>query len=322
MIIIKPDEIANICAIYHVLKVKKLLLSDLSSYITSSLSIDSFSNSSIILREAFNLGILELKDEYCWITSIGSKLTNYHSNLMPIISESTKEYMLKNIYLKLDNNKYQVDRYFSKFYPDTEYNTFVCKRNEFASSVDIKHTLIFQRLGLIYYRDDKILINPIYIGFINDLLLKIRKIKNKDFIESPYKTIIGDIAEEIALVYEKHRLIDSGHPELANLVQIISKIDYSAGYDIISFLGRGKDFINPIYIEVKGTEKNYVFFYWTKNEQTVATMKKENYYLYIYTNVDRDRNQAKGPIIICDPINYLDKTGYIIEPQDLIVKEK
>ncbi len=322
MKIIKPDELANVCTLFYTLNVKKILLPELSSLVTSSLSIDSFYNSSEIIQEAIELGLLELRNKYYYITSLGFKLAKLHSNMRPFISDSAKDYMLKNIYLNREINESNVDKFISKFYPDTEYNTFICERGKFTSSSDIKNTLIFQSLGLIDYKDDKVFINSEYIGLINNFLLLIRNKNNKEFIESPLKKIIGEITETIAYEYEKQRLINSGHPELANLVQKISNIDYSAGYDINSFLGTGQNFIKPIFIEVKGTEKDYVFFYWTKNEQSVSIKKKDDYYLYIYTNVDIKLRQAIGPKIICDPINCLHKTGYIIEAQDLIVKEK
>ncbi len=320
--IIKPDEIANTCTIFHVLKVNKILLSDLSSLITNSLSIDSFFNSSKILKEAVDLGLIEIKNKYYHITNIGKKLAKMHSYLKPTITDSVKEYMLKYIYLNLEISNLNINEFIIKFYPDTEYNSFICNKNQFTSSTDIKCLLILHRVGFIYYKDDKVIIRNDYIGLLNNLLLSIRKISNNVIVESPINKLIGDITEDIAYEYEKQRLIDSGHPELSNLVQIISKIDFSAGYDITSFLGSGQDYINPIFIEVKGTEKDYIYFYWSKNEQSVATIKNDNYYLYIYTNVDVMRKQAVGPKIISNPIKRLSEIGYIIEPQDLLVKEK
>ena len=85
---------------------------------------------------------------------------------------------------------------------------------------------------------------------------------------------------------EKNRLSDLGLKEFCPLIQQISLVDKSAGYDLASFRGTGKHPENRIYIEVKGTKRNYVDFIWTRNEKLVAGQLKKKYWLYVYTNVD------------------------------------
>ena len=64
------------------------------------------------------------------------------------------------------------------------------------------------------------------------------------------------------------------------LVQQISKIDKSAGYDIASFRGVGKNPDSKILIEVKGTRESNLRFIWSYNERRVAAAEKHRYWIW------------------------------------------
>ena len=64
----------------------------------------------------------------------------------------------------------------------------------------------------------------------------------------------GDQAEDAVMVYERDRLNNLGHPELAEKIEQISKINEAAGYDIKSFDTLNSGEIIEKHIEVKSAK--------------------------------------------------------------------
>jgi hypothetical protein len=133
------------------------------------------------------------------------------------------------------------------------------------------------------------------------------------------KDEVGEFAEYRALQYEITRLKSQGYPDLALLVQRVSEIDRSAGYDVVSRKGTGKQPEQPIYIEVKGTRKSEVSFIWTRNERSVASQKRKDYWIYVFTNVDMSKRSCDGPVRINDPWRRLSDLAYKVEALDVYV---
>ena len=105
----------------------------------------------------------------------------------------------------------------------------------------------------------------------------------------------GDDAEKFVLKYEQMRLKD--HPQ-KHKIKIVSKIDISAGYDIISF-NSSTSLTPDRLIEVKSCSKDSGF-YWSKNEVETAKLKGKYYFLYLIDRnlIDKDNYT---PIIIPNP---------------------
>ena len=105
----------------------------------------------------------------------------------------------------------------------------------------------------------------------------------------------GAEAERFVLDYERKRL--EGHGQIEK-VRIISHIEVSAGYDIISFDSIHSKEIDR-HIEVK-SYSGHMGFYWSKNEVRTAKEKRGSYFLYL---VDRNKNESLdyAPIILQDP---------------------
>ena len=94
------------------------------------------------------------------------------------------------------------------------------------------------------------------------------------------KKKIGKHAEVLVCAYEKDKLINLGHPELADKVHIVS--DDGLGYDVKSYLETGE----PLHIEVKGTTLGkFAPFYISSNELRLAH-NLENYRLYRVYNLN------------------------------------
>ncbi len=111
------------------------------------------------------------------------------------------------------------------------------------------------------------------------------------------KEDLGQQAELFVAAFEKARLYN--HP-LESYIRIISGIDVSAGYDVISFNSTESQEYDR-FIEVKSYAGN-LCFYWSRNEVNCARAKGDSYFLYL---VDRDRMGEAGyePVAIRDPYN-------------------
>lgn len=124
----------------------------------------------------------------------------------------------------------------------------------------------------------------------------------------------GALAEAYVFNFEKARLSSSG---LATKIQIISDIDVTAGYDIVSF-----ENITSVqydrFIEVK-SYCGKPHFYWSKNEISTAELYGERYYLYL---VDAEAINHSGylPTIIKNPAKTVLETGnWLIQANSYLV---
>ena len=90
--------------------------------------------------------------------------------------------------------------------------------------------------------------------------------------------LLGDAGEEMALNYEKRFLRSIERPDLSENVRWVSKIDGDgAGYDILSFDGRGE----KKFIEVKTTVgSNTTPFFISRNEYDFSKRETERFCLF------------------------------------------
>ncbi len=135
------------------------------------------------------------------------------------------------------------------------------------------------------------------------------------------RQLVGDIGEELALEYEKKRLKRNGYKYLLSLVEHISPIDNTAGYDIRSCAGIGKKPEERIYIEVKNTVENSFQFIWSFNEQKVGQKLGNSYWIYCFRSAIVTDRTAKGPLRIKNPIECVSPPDYVIEKRDIFVKK-
>jgi hypothetical protein len=92
----------------------------------------------------------------------------------------------------------------------------------------------------------------------------------------------GTIGEQIAIGYERWRLIHAGKDSLADKIEWISEFDDGAGFDILSKNDNGSD----RYIEVKSTKlskETPIFF--SNGEFEFARQHTANYHLYRVFNL-------------------------------------
>lgn len=102
---------------------------------------------------------------------------------------------------------------------------------------------------------------------------------------------IGDLGEEIVVHTEKERLTRDGRPDLAALVEHVSRTRGDGlGYDVKSFERTGKDRC----IEVKTTTGGMASpLNITRNELEYSRTNKSTYYLYRLFNLDFEKSTAE-----------------------------
>ena len=187
--------------------------------------------------------------------------------VLELIDENYNEYKDKNINLKVYKCKYV-----SGEINDTEHQSLAWTKPEAMESLD-------------WAEADK----PIVETYLDSLPRSINGHINFDYFEAEAvkpsdkettkavqdyekaqkaKQKSGDLAEEAVMRYERDKLNNLGHPELAELVRQESKYNSAAGYDIKSYDIKDDGSFVEIHIEVKSAKKTakYVEFFISENE--------------------------------------------------------
>lgn len=155
--------------------------------------------------------------------------------------------------------------------------------------------------------------------YTNIIRIRIKKQKKKFSLEQLKKRLeenelAGELAEQFVLNFERKRLPD----DMKNEVRIISSIDVSAGYDIVSYETSSSMEIDR-FIEVKAVDREMGFF-WSENEYEVAKLKGTRYYLYL-VDLENIREENYEPMMICDPVNSIMKSDdWLVETQTYHVR--
>ena len=229
--------------------------------------------------------------------------------------------MVDAIYLNPHASRANCAALLTAFRPDAEANTFVYDREPDETAETQRWLMILSRVGVIQPIGTKVLVHRKYLARVNEILAELRgcamEPPTQDWAE---RRDVGDVAEELAIEYEKRRFQAEGFQDLIPLLRHISPIDQSAGYDVMSCRCTGRNPESPIHIEVKGTRNTQVRFIWTRNERRVAESKRADYWIYSFTEVDVERRVATGPHRIRDPIRRLRLPTYNVEPVDLQVE--
>ena len=108
-------------------------------------------------------------------------------------------------------------------------------------------------------------------------------------------------SEEYVVQFEKTRLIEEGHPDLAHLVKRVSIANARSPYDVLSY---NLD-ASPKYIEVKSSVSNKIIFYWTESERRFAIVNGQSYSIYFVPRCQDLPNLRAPLIIIPDPVKLL-----------------
>ncbi len=316
---VAPEDLANLCAIFKLLKVNKLNQDAFKRIVLKSLRLNSTTSYEKIIEVGLGLGVIALiGDELC-ITKIGSELGKAQKNCQHSLTNKAKLNFIKRIYLNFDGRNIQCSEFLSNFVPDAPSGTFILHRTADEQPNHVNWIKCLERVGFLTSGRYIVSIREKYLPLFNQFLKIRRGIFNKK--EDSFRKSIGNIAEELALRYEEKRLEDNKHSELAPLIQRISIIDDSAGYDISSYRGTGAQPASTIYIEVKGTTSGNVQFFWSQNERKIADRLKSEYWIYCYTNIDLKKRTGVGPLRVQYPIKKVCRPKYSVEPVDVFVQK-
>ena len=202
--------------------------------------------------------------------------------------------MIRIIYSNAVDNILSLDKKY-----DENRNLFYISRNK----VELRYS------GLIMLLNDlsfiQVIANRIFI-FDEDLAKELSEKQDKTSARRTISLIelenelalrkeYGEIGERKAFEYETKLLAERG---IAKAPKMISDIDVSAGYDLVSYLSSDSISYDK-YIEVKSCQNKEQAFYLSRNELRIAKEKGESYYLYLYI---RETDEI---IIINDPYNRI-----------------
>lgn len=128
--------------------------------------------------------------------------------------------------------------------------------------------------------------------------IKKRKIGIEEFQQvMEQQQIYGEEAERFVLNFEFSRL--NKQKEIAWVAEYI----VNEGYDIASYNNESDELPNR-FIEVKSYDGEVPYFFWTRNEYSVAKRKKDEYWLYL-VNRSLMNNIDYTPILLQNPYEIL-----------------
>lgn len=320
---VRPIELANVCAVFVCLRTAEVAAVELRHHVQDSMLMSSYSDADDIIGEAVKAGLLALRAGGYRPTNIGWQLAKMHDRPRLGMGHSARKCFLKNVFLNPHADVWCCGHFLLRFRVDPILETFAYDRTGTETGQETSWLMRLSDVGLIRVDGDRAMILPEYLGIVNEFLDRIRNPSASPRVDSDVdRNEIGELAERFALVYERNRLDCNALSYLAPLVAQVSKVDRSAGYDILSFRGTRTDPETNIFIEVKGTRSSDIRFIWSPNERRVAEQATERYWIYVYTNVDLEEQRADGPVTIQNPFNSLAELGYSVTPLDVWVTKQ
>jgi hypothetical protein len=257
-----------------------------------------------------NAKILKLKKDNFEFTKLGEEiLENYKGDYL---NKKQEELFIEECFLSGNLSKKvlpllaEFNEEDSKFwFPITEI-VGVCKNPEILP--------MLYEIKLLEKKEPKVFINEKFTNKIQKLTVGRPKqeISQKQ-IDDSLKIMkkIGNLGEEIALEYERERLVKLDCEKEAQNVERISEEVANAGYDIRSFSGKSDDLIHDRFIEVKSSTDSEFSIHWSHNEMEVAKKYPDNYWIYFIPKIDLLNQTSDEPILIQNPIkNVLENGDY------------
>lgn len=128
--------------------------------------------------------------------------------------------------------------------------------------------------------------------------IKQRKIGIEEFRKSmEQQQIYGEEAEKYVLEFEFNRLNKKKE------IDWVAEYIVNEGYDLASYNQESDEFPNR-FIEVKSYDGRTPYFFWSKNEYSVAKLKKQEYWLYLINRSEMNKAEYL-PIMIQNPFEAI-----------------
>jgi len=255
-------------------------------------------------------GILKLKKDNFEFTKLGEEiLENYEGDYL---NKKQEELFIEECFLNGNLSKIvlpllaEFNEKDSKFWFPKNEIVDVCKNPEILP--------MLYEIKLLEKKETKIFINQKFTNKIQKLTVGLpkRDISQKTIDDSlRIMKKIGNLGEEIALEYERERLVKLDCEKEAQNVERISEESANAGFDIRSFNGKSDDPIHDRFIEVKSSTDSEFSIHWSYNEMEVAKKYPDNYWIYFIPKIDLLNQTSDEPILIQNPIkNVLENGDY------------
>lgn len=267
-------------------------------------------------HKIFARHLLKYCEAFGWIKN--ENLITLELTLKDVIQDSSKlnEYLIKDTVLNLFEANILNPEMF--FYDVAKRRTIFRNERFSLKYSSIRNMLISQGFFEVE-RSERITI--FYVAYEYERMLsKYIRGKKKDISleqlqrQLEKNTLAGEKAEKFVLKYEQRRL---GKP-ISERVKIISDLDVSAGYDIVSFESNKSKEYNRL-IEVKAVTKDIGFF-WSSNEYETAKLEGEKYYLYL-VDLSQIEKEDYSPFIICNPaVTVMQSDKWLIETESFHIR--
>jgi hypothetical protein len=145
--------------------------------------------------------------------------------------------------------------------------------------------------------------------------IKKRKLSIEDFREAMVQQqIYGEEAEKFVLNFEFTRLNEQKE------IDWVAEYIVNEGFDIASYNHELDEFPNR-FIEVKSYDGTIPYFFWSRNEYSVAKLKKDDYWLYLVNRSEMNKAEYI-PIMIQNPYEEIHSNDENWDKQIEIYKVK
>ena len=182
-----------------------------------------------------------------------------------------------------------------------------------------------RELGVAVVREEIFEISPTYVDAVAALLAEgsgWTQAALEEFIRERQE--IGNLAEELAVTFERDRLLKAGCEVEAHCVQYVGKLKVNAGYDIESFQAASPGLQYDRFIEVKGSRGGEVRFIWSENEIKVARTLGNQYWIYFQGGIKAKEGKAYNKMLMFqNPVDsILRDTRFQVSQHGVIVESK
>jgi len=254
--------------------------------------------------------LLKTKNNILQLTILGEEFITLNKNSQYEVTKEQEEFISKRIIFE-GPWKHQIKSLLDNFSPNYSKLTYELSLIDNPLPKSFYATIyLLKRLNILNEEEGIYFVNPKYVVLVKELTLE-KDGLSEDKLEESLKQSkkISILAEDAILKYEKKRLKLLQCDAEAEIVRRISTLNVSAGYDIESFDGRKDFFDYDRFIEVKASQKDNIYFYWSINEYNIAKKKSDRYWIYFIPNFKGNNLKEVTPIMIQNPVKKIRKAN-------------
>lgn len=263
-----------------------------------------FSKHSETINFCLEAGLLIRKEARLFLSDTGRNVLSLNPKRNYSLNDRQKDVVIRECFLKGKLSK-QVSSVIGQFKIDLRRKTLAWSETDgMPLKVDKTFLDLLIQINLIIRQAQQLLVNPDYASLISALKAPKHHLTDAELMERLEKQrLVGKVAEELALIYEKQRLADMGLMPESELVENISSVDVNAGFDMISFDTQTINLKHNRFIEVKGTSGSELSFILSNNELEVAKELGKKYWIYFLSGVDIESKTYRELKMLQDPTN-------------------